>query len=41
MSTFKRFEDINAWQKARELANLLYNITNNGKFKADYSLKTR
>lgn len=39
MSTFKRFEDIEAWQKARELVNLLYNITNTGKFKSDYSLK--
>ncbi len=39
MSTFKRFEDINAWQKARELVNLLFNITNTGKFKLDYPLR--
>ena len=39
MSTFKRFEDIEAWQKARELSNLLYNVTNKEKFKSDYSLR--
>lgn len=39
MSTFNRFEDINAWQKARKLTNLLYNITNTGKFILDYLLR--
>jgi four helix bundle protein len=39
MPTFKRFEDINAWQKARELNSFIYNISNNGKFKSDYSLR--
>lgn len=39
MSSFKRFEDINAWQKARELVNMLHSVTNAGKLKNDYSLK--
>lgn len=39
MSTFKRFEDINAWQKARELVNILHAVTNNSRLKNDYSLK--
>jgi four helix bundle protein len=41
MSTFNRFEDINAWQKARELVNQLYNTTNDGDFKNDFTLKNQ
>lgn len=34
-----RFEDIKAWQKAKELANHIYAVTNKGDFAKDYSLK--
>ena len=32
MATFKRFEDIEAWQLARELCILVYKVTNKGDF---------
>ncbi len=35
----ERFEDIQAWQKARELVNRTYSTTNKGDFAKDYSLK--
>jgi len=35
----ERFEDIQAWQKARELVNRIYSTTNKGDFAKDYSLK--
>lgn len=41
MSTFKRFEDIDAWKKGRELVNQLYKVTNTGEFKNDYTLKNQ
>jgi len=33
------FEDIDAWQKARDLVNKIYEITGKGDFQEDYSLK--
>ncbi len=39
MSTFKRFEDIGAWQKARELTRQVYAITKTGEFARDFSLR--
>ena len=39
MATIKRFEDIGAWQKARELSKEIYAITKIGKFSKDYELK--
>lgn len=35
----ERFEDIQAWQKARELVKSVYRITSRGGFAKDYSLK--
>ena len=35
----KKFEDIKAWQKARELVREIYKITNNENFAKDFSLK--
>lgn len=35
----EKFEDIQAWQKARELVNRIYSTTNKGDFAKDYSLK--
>jgi four helix bundle protein len=39
MSPFKKFEEILAWQKARQLCKEIYLITNTGKFGNDFSLK--
>ena len=39
MTTFQKFEDITAWQKARVLTRQVYQITSEGLFAADYSLK--
>lgn len=39
MATIKRFEDIQAWQKAREFTCLIYRETSKGPFAKDYSLK--
>ncbi len=39
MATIKKFEDIDAWQRARELSREIYSITNNGIFSKDYDLK--
>lgn len=38
MATIKSFEDLICWQRARELANFIFDITDNPKFK-DYDLK--
>ena len=35
----ERFEDIQSWQKARELVRNIYRITSEGNFAKDYSLK--
>ena len=39
MATIKRFEEIKAWQEARELARLVYSVTRKGSFAKDYGLK--
>src|SRR5437773_2711338 len=39
MATFKKFEDIDAWQEARELTNGIYRLTGQGDFSKDYGLK--
>jgi four helix bundle protein len=39
MPTFKRFEDIQAWQKAREVTSLVYSITRKGEFGRDFGLR--
>lgn len=41
MGTITRFEDIEAWQTARELANTIYDLTENNKFEKDYGLKNQ
>ena len=38
MATFKRFEDIQAWQKARHVTRLIYETTAEGRFAKDYGL---
>ena len=39
MATFKRFEDIMAWQKARQAKKLVYDITAQGDFARDFNLR--
>ena len=39
MSSFKTFEDIEAWQKARVLCKQIYGISNRGEFKKDFAMK--
>jgi four helix bundle protein len=41
MATFKRFEDIQAWQKARILNREIYLITNDGGFARDFDLRSQ
>ncbi|HWA08037.1 MAG TPA: four helix bundle protein [Opitutaceae bacterium] len=39
MATFKRFEEIQSWQKARELAREIYRLTGDGPFSRDFGLR--
>jgi four helix bundle protein len=39
MATFNRFEDIDAWQRSRELTNKIYKISSKGDFARDFGLK--
>ena len=39
MATFQRFEDIDAWQRARDLTKVVYAVTNDGAFARDFGLK--
>ena len=39
MGTFRRFEDIEAWQAARELTKAVYALTSRGDFAKDFGLK--
>jgi len=37
----QRFEDIQAWQLARELTRKVYNLTKKPRFSKDYGLKNQ
>jgi four helix bundle protein len=39
MATIKRFEDILAWQKAREASRKVYEFTSDGRFAKDFGLR--
>ena len=39
MSTFKKFEEINAWQRARELTRQIYRVSSEGRFARDFALR--
>ncbi|HAF22273.1 MAG TPA: four helix bundle protein [Blastocatellia bacterium] len=41
MATFKRFEDIQAWQKARRLTSRIYNVTASERFAQDFGLRNQ
>lgn len=38
MAKIERFEDLQGWQKARQLANLIYGLTQHPKFSEDFRL---
>lgn len=39
MATFRKFEEIDAWRKARELVKAVYAITGKGAFSRDFGLR--
>ena len=39
MVALERFEDIEAWKRARELTRAIYQVTNGGRFARDFSLR--
>ncbi|HZJ42507.1 MAG TPA: four helix bundle protein [Pyrinomonadaceae bacterium] len=39
MATFKRFEEIESWKRARELTNKVYQVSKEGDFAKDFTLK--
>jgi four helix bundle protein len=39
MTTAKRFEDLEVWQKAKELTNLTYRLSSAGNFARDFGLR--
>lgn len=39
MPTISRFEEIEAWQTARELTKMIYSVTEEGKISRDFGLK--
>ena len=39
MATFNRLEDIQAWQKARQITRLIYEATAEGQFAKDFGLR--
>ena len=39
MATIERFEDIKAWQAARELVLAVYRVSGRGKFEKDFGLR--
>ncbi|GAA4309052.1 four helix bundle protein [Pontixanthobacter gangjinensis] len=41
MSKFSSFEEIKAWQQARELNSEIYTLSDKGLFKADFDLKSQ
>ncbi len=38
MAKIERFEDLQSWQKARQLTNLIYDLTEHPKFSKDFHL---
>lgn len=39
MATFRRFEDIQTWQKARQVTQMIYEVTAESHFAKDYGLR--
>lgn len=41
MAKIECFEDLQSWQKARKLANTIYDLSEDGKFSKDYELRNQ
>jgi len=41
MAKIERFEDLQSWQKARSLTNVIYDLSEDGKFSKDYELRNQ
>lgn len=41
MAKIERFEDLKSWQKSRELANLIYDFSEDGGFARDFELRNQ
>lgn len=41
MTKIERFEDLQSWQKARQLTNLIYDLTEHPKFARDFRLNNQ
>lgn len=41
MPTFRKIEDIQAWQKARQVTRIIYELTANGNFAKDFGLRNQ
>ena len=41
MATIERYEDIQGWQKAREMTNFVYAVTKQKAFACDFALKNQ
>ena len=39
MTTAKRFQDLDAWQRAKELTNLIYRLSSSGSFTRDFGVR--
>ena len=39
MATFKKFEEIESWKKARELTKEVYEVSNKAEFSRDFALR--
>ena len=39
VATFQKFEDIEAWQRARELTREIYTVSNENPFSKDFGLR--
>jgi four helix bundle protein len=39
MTTAKRFEELEVWQRAKELTNLIYRLSSSGAFARDFGLR--
>ncbi len=41
MANIERFEDIEAWQRARELTRVVYDVSSQGPFAKDFALRNQ
>jgi four helix bundle protein len=41
VAKIERFEDLQSWQKARQLANAIYDLTDHQKFAKDFELRNQ